>query len=97
MTVESTARKQAFTLNGTTSTLTFTFRALTTAPTDIKVTVTDGDGVDTDLTYTTDYTVTVNSDGVGGVVTLVDPAGTGSGTATVFRETTNKQESDYDD
>ena len=97
MTVESTTRKQQFTLNGTISTLTFTFRALVSAPTDIKVKVTDGDGVDTDLIYTTDYTVAVNANGVGGVVTLVDAEATGSGTATVFRETTNKQESDYDD
>jgi microcystin-dependent protein len=54
-------------------------------------------GADTELTYTTDYTVAVNSDGIGGVVTLVDPAAVGTGTLTVYRTTTNKQESDYDD
>jgi len=96
MTVATTARKQQFALDGTTSTLTFTFRALVSAPTDIKVTNT-ASGVDTDLTYTTDYTVAVNANGVGGVVTLVDAANTGAGTATVYRETTNTQASDYDD
>lgn len=97
MTVESTVRKQQFSLNGTIATLTFTFRALVPAPTDIKVIVTDGDGIDTDLIYTTDYTVAVNANGIGGTVTLVDPEATGSGTATVYRDTTNTQESDYDD
>lgn len=96
MSVASTSRKQQFTLNGTTSTLTFTFRALTSAPTDIKVTVTAG-GIDTDLVYTTDFTVAVNSNGIGGTVTLVSPSSVGSGTATVYRDTTNTQDSDYDD
>lgn len=96
MTVSTTTRKQQFTLNGTTATLTFTFRALVNVPTDIKVTVTAAD-VDTELTYTTDYTVAVNANGIGGVVTLVDPAAVGSGTATVYRDTTNTQISDYDD
>jgi hypothetical protein len=96
MSVAATTRKQQFSLNGTTATLTFTFRALPSAPTDIKVTVTDGDGDDTALVYTTDYTVAVDADGVGGVVTLVSPSSVGSGTATVYRDTTNLQESDYD-
>lgn len=96
MAVASTTRKQQFTLNGTTSTLTFTFRALVSAPTDIKVTVTSGAGVDSDLVYTTDFTVAINSDGIGGTVTLVSPSSVGSGTATVYRDTTNTQESDYD-
>lgn len=96
MSVSTTARKQQFVLDGVEDTFTFTFRALTSAPEDIKCKVT-ASGVETDLTYTTDFTVAINADGVGGTVTLVDPAGVGSGTLTVYRETTNTQESDYDD
>ena len=96
MSVASTTRKQQFTLDGATADFTFTFRALTSAPSNIKCLSTTG-GTDTILTYTTQYSVAVNSNGVGGTVTLVDPAAVGSGTLTVYRETTNKQESDYDD
>jgi len=95
MSVSSTARKQTFA--GGTSTLTFTFRALTSTPTDIKVKKTlISTGVDSDLTYTTDYTVAISTDGVGGVVTVSPSIGT-LYNLTVYRETTNKQESDYDD
>lgn len=95
MSVSSTARKQTFA--GGTSTLTFTFRALTSTPTDIKVKKTlISTGVDSSLTYTTDYTVAVSADGVGGVVT-VSPSISTLYNLTVYRETTNKQESDYDD
>lgn len=96
MTVSTSLRKQQFTLDGVTDAFTFTFRARTQAPTDIKCISTTG-GTDTILVYTTNYTVAVNSNGVGGVVTLVDAAATGSGTLTVYRETTNTQGSDYDD
>lgn len=93
MTVETTARKQSFA--GGQSALTFTFRALTSTPSDIKVkTVTSG--TETLLTYTTDYTVTISSDGVGGTAHVVTSVGT-THTYEVFRETTNTQESDYDD
>jgi hypothetical protein len=95
MTVSTSLRKQNFVLNGVTDEFTFTFRARTQAPTDIKCISTTG-GTDTILAYTTNYTVAVNANGVGGVVTLVDAAATGSGTLTVYRETTNTQGSDYD-
>jgi len=96
VTVSTSLRKQSFTLDGVTDEFTFTFRARTQAPTDIKCISTTG-GTDTILVYTTNYTVAVNANGVGGVVTLVDAAATGSGTLTVYRETTNTQGSDYDD
>lgn len=96
MTVSTTARSQQFAMNGSTADFTFTFRTLYSAPTNIKCIATVG-GVDTTLTYTTDYTVAVNSNGVGGTVTLVSPSTIGSGTLTVYRETTNTQTSDYDD
>lgn len=93
MTVESTTRKQSFA--GGQSTLTFSFRALVDSPEDIKV-VAVTSGTETLLTYTSEYTVAVNADGVGGVVT-VSPSYSTAYTYTVYRETTNKQESDYDD
>ncbi len=95
MTVASTARKQTF--SGGQASLTFTFRALTTAPTDIKVKKTlISTGVDTALTYTTEYTAAISADGIGGVVT-VSPTISTLYNLVVYRETTDKQESDYDD
>lgn len=96
MSVETSARRQQFTLDGATAAFTFTFRALTSMPSDIKCIRTSG-GTDTDLVYTTDFSVSVNSNGVGGTVTLVSPSAVGTGTLTIYRETTNTQESDYDD
>lgn len=96
MSVSSTARKAQFTSDQTTSSLAFTFRALTSAPTDIKVALLTGT-TERILTYTTHYTVTISSNGVGGTVHLVDPTALSTGTLTVYRVTTNKQESDYDD
>lgn len=96
MTVESTARKASFNMDGVTVDFDFTFRALVSSPEDIKCKVTDGDGNVTDLTYTTDYSVAVNADGVGGTVTVNDAESEGC-TLTVYRETTQKQQSDYED
>lgn len=94
MSVDTTTRKASFTLDGTTDTFDFTFRAL--SATDIKC-VSTTNSTDTILTYTTNYTVALNSDGVGGTVTLVSAPSTGTGTLTVYRETTDTQESDYED
>ena len=93
MTVESTARKQSFA--GGQSALTFTFRALVDSPEDIKV-VAVTSGTETLLTYGVDYAVTISTDGIGGVV-VVSPSYSTAYTYTVYRETTNLQESDYDD
>ena len=97
MTVATTDRKEQFTIATATTDYDFTFRTLTANPTDIKCTVTDSDDVETALTYTTDYTVSVSADGVGGTVTLVDPASYNTETLTVYRDTTKTQESDYED
>ena len=70
MSVSSTTRKQQFVLDGATADYTFNFRALLSAPEDIKCSVTTG-GTTTVLTYTTQYSVSVNSDGAGGTVSLV--------------------------
>ena len=96
MSVSSTTRKQQFVLDGATADYTFNFRALLSAPEDIKCSVTTG-GTTTVLTYTTQYSVSVNADGAGGTVTLVSASTIGLGTLTVYRETTNLQSSDYDD
>ena len=96
MSVSSIIRKQQAVLDGVTSTATITFRALTSAPEDIKCDVTTA-GTTTTLAYGVDYTVEIDSDGVGGTVTLVNPAAVGLGTLTIYRETTKTQESDYDD
>lgn len=100
MTVSTTARRQQFPTDGATADFTFTFRALTTALSDIKCILTFTSGTtstDVNLTYTTDFTVAVDSSGVGGTVTLVSPATISVGTLTVYRETTLTQLSDYDD
>jgi hypothetical protein len=96
MTVSSTTRKENKTLDGVTSAFDFTFRALTSAPTDIKCAVLSSSTTAT-LTYSTHYTVTIATTGIGGTVNIVSPASHGTGTLTIYRETTNKQESDYDD
>lgn len=93
MTVSTTARKQNYA--GGQSALTFTFRALINHPEDIKVLVVSS-GTETLLTYNSDYTVTISTDGIGGVVHVSPSFSTGY-TYTVYRETENKQESDYDD
>lgn len=95
MTVESTIRKESYA--GGTGTFTFSFRALTTALSDIKVVKKlISSGAETTLTYGVDYTVDVEDDGIGGTVTA-SPSISTLYTVTVYRETTDKQESDYDD
>lgn len=95
MTVESTSRKQTFA--GGQSALTFSFRTLANHPEYIQVKNTVvATGVETDLVYNTDYTVSLESDGTGGTVTL-SPTFSTAYNHTVYRSTTDKQESDYDD
>jgi len=95
MTVETTDRTQNFA--GAQSVLTFTFTASPDRPEDIKVKETViATGVETDLVKDTDYTVSVNADGVGGTVTI-SPTFAATSLMTVFRETTKTQTSDYDD
>lgn len=95
MTVESTARKQTY--SGGQNSLTFTFRALKNHPEYIKALKTlIATGVETDLTYGADFTVSLNSDGIGGVVSMTPSVSTAY-TVTVYRSTDDLQESDYDD
>jgi len=95
MSVSTSVRKQSFA--GGQATNTFTFKTLPSHPEYIKVIKTlTATGVETAMTYTTEYSVALGTDGVGGVVTFVASVSTGY-TTTVYRETTDKQESDYDD
>lgn len=95
MTVESTSRKQSFA--GAQSSLSFSFKTLPAHPEYIKVLKTlISTGVDTDLTYNVDYTVSLNADGVGGIVT-VSPTFSALYNMTVYRDTDDLQDSDYND
>lgn len=95
MSVDTTARKQSYA--GGQANHTFTFRTRVDHPEEVKVVKTlISTGVDTDLTYSTDYTVSINTNGVGGIVTI-SPTISTSYTITVYRETARKQESDYND
>lgn len=95
MTVSTTNSTQLF--SGGQSTLTFTFQALPGQPSDIKVieriTAT---GYENTLVYSTDYTVSINSSGIGGTVTI-SPTYSTAYTQIVYRDTTLTQASDYDD
>lgn len=96
MTVESTARKQTF--NGAQTTLTFSFRTLANHPEYIKVkNKVVATGVESDpLTYGVDYTVALEADGTGGAVTMT-PTYSSAYNHVVYRDTEDKQESDYED
>jgi hypothetical protein len=98
MTVSSVTRKTSpFTMSALITEYDFLFRALVASPENIKCKVVlTATGAITDLTYLTEYTVAVNADGVGGTVTVVDPL-TSAYTLTIYRVTTNLQESDYTD
>lgn len=95
MSVNTTDRKQTY--PGGQLNHDFSFRVSAGHPEYVKVVKTPATGGDdVALTYGVDYTVSLNSDGVGGRV-VVSPTVSTSFIVTVYRETTNKQESDYDD
>jgi hypothetical protein len=95
MTVETTTRKATFA--GGQGSLTFSFRTLTSNPEYIKVnTQVVATLVEAALTYGVDYTVSVNSDGVGGVVTVL-PTHSTAYNYVVYRDTGALQATDFDD
>ena len=95
MTVETTTRKQTF--SGGQGTLTFSFRTLVSNPEYIKTLIKlISTGAETELTYGADYSVSVNTDGVGGTVTVL-PTFSSLYNYVVYRETTATQGDDYDD
>ena len=99
MTVENQVNKTEPQVMGTNFDYAFTFTVLTKDPTEdiakqaIKVIVSDGI-TQTQLTYGTDYSVTLNKNGVGGTVTVTDKR-TSDYSLIVYREYDFKQESDY--
>jgi len=95
MSVDTTTRKQTFNMDGSTVNFDFTFRALRGNEEDIKCLIISTTGTITLLTYSTEYSVVIDRDG-GGTVTVSDPETTGT-TLLVYRDTTNTQESDYED
>lgn len=108
MSVSTTSRKTTQSMTIALVEYAFAFRALYSTPTDIKcVRTITATNTDEDMTYVGDipspssatdvlkYTVDVNEDGVGGVVTVAWPST--SCTITIYRETTDTQASDYED
>ena len=108
MTVETTERKTAQSMTASIVNYTFVFRALASAPGDIKcIRTNDSTNVDEDMTRVTEipvassasdvlsFLVSVNTDGVGGTITVAWPST--NSTITIYRETTDTQGSDYED
>lgn len=99
MTVESQVSKTQKMVMGATNTYDFFFRCLTKDPTEeaakqaIKVSISDGVNK-TELTYGTDYSVSLNEDGNGGTVTVADKK-TSAYSLIVYREYDYRQSSDY--
>ena len=95
MTVSTSIRKQDFA--GGQAALTYAFYSVPSHPEYIKVKAKlISTGAETDITYTSGYVVTQTTSGVGGVVTVLTTYSTAY-TYVVYRDTTKKQESDYDD
>lgn len=95
MTVSTTNSTQSFA--GGQGALTFTFQALPDHPEYIKVIErVTATGQETELAYGSEYTVSINTTGIGGVVT-VSPSFSTSYTQVVKRVTGRVQSSDYDD
>lgn len=93
MTVSTSNRSQTF--SGGQSVLTFNFRTLVSHPEYISLAV-QSSGTNTILTYGSQYTVSVNSSGVGGTVTVTPTFGTNY-TYVVYRSTAALQSSAYSD
>ena len=102
MTVENTNSKQIAQQMGTLSEYPFSLTVLLTDPTEedakkaIKAKVKQADGVEIDLIYGTDYSVSLNTDRSGGFVTVTDKR-TSDDYITIYREYEETQEADYQD
>lgn len=101
MTVQTTTNTIEYAMNGVAVNFAFTYRALIATPEDIKAQVTDTTtDITTDLIYndagSDGYSVEVDSDGVGGSITVND-ARSSDYELLIYRETEIIQESDYND
>ena len=97
MSVDSTNISQSFTKDSATAAFNITFAILKSEPESIKARLLNSVNPNTysTLTYDSDYTVAVNSDGSGGIISIVNTGGTE--TLFVYRETSDKQGTDYTD
>lgn len=95
MTISSTTQKLQYDCDGVTTTFNYTFKIWDDS--DLDVIITSAGGVETQLTLTTDYTVTGAGDDSGGTIVLVDPAtdAPSGSTLTVMRDVPYTQETDY--
>ena len=102
MTVENTQNKMPPLQMGTTNEYPFNFAVLLQDPTAeealeaIKASVLQADGTEVELVYNTDYTVTLNTDRIGGTLTVNDIR-TSSDYITIYRQYEQTQEVDYKD
>ncbi len=102
MTVENTQNKMPPLQMGTTNEYPFNFAVLLQDPTAeealeaIKASVLQADGTEVELVYNTDYTVTLNTDRIGGTLTVNDIR-TSSDYITIYRKYAQTQEVDYKD
>ena len=102
MTVENIQNKMPPLQMGTTTQYPFTFAVLLQDPTEeealkaIKARVLLADGSEVELVYETDYTVELNTNRIGGTVTVKN-ARTSADYITIFREYEQTQEVDYRD
>ncbi len=102
MTVENIQNKMPPLQMGTTTQYPFTFAVLLQDPTEeealkaIKARVLLADGSEVELVYETDYTVELNTNRIGGTVTVKN-ARTSTDYITIFREYEQTQEVDYRD
>ena len=102
MTVENTQNKMPPLQMGTTNEYPFTFAVLLQDPTAeealeaIKASVLQADGTEIELVYNTDYTVTLNTDRIGGTLTVNDIRTSGD-YITIYRQYAQTQEVDYKD
>ena len=95
MTVSTTSSTLSFA--GGQSSLDFSFKVLPDHAEHVKLkAVLISSGAETELTYSSGYTVVLESDGVGGTIT-VSPTYSTSYRYVAYRETVNLQESDYED
>lgn len=91
-TVSTTAPRNDYTGNGATATYSYTFRIF--AATDLRVTTRTTAGVETTLTYPTDYTVTGVNKAAGGTITLTAGNLTSGYALTIRFDRTPRQSTD---
>lgn len=94
MTISSETMKVSYAASGVTTSYAYTFKIFDDD--ELDVIVTDANGAETELTLTTDYTVTGAGVDAGGTIVLEDATDAPSGsTLTIIRNVPYTQETDY--